>query len=454
MVCKTTLEKVKTQNRFNKIDFTECKFFKNQNLSNKTFIKCNFTYVSFNNSLLVNAEFTNSNLTKARLVNSNLAGANLTNVNLSEAILADANLTGANFTGANLTNSNLEWANLTGANFTGANLTGANLNRANLTGAIITAAQLQKVQPEQLLRHEAKTKGLLDNIKPIIPHNIDKKHIKEIKNTFSNNVFDMSMFMEIPKTEIDDEEDNVILYIDKQPMGFLYPREQLKNAYNEYASIFMACNKLSLSAVPIRMAKTDNVYIRINLTMNFFIKLKDMMELFSSKHKEWLIKDTGVSQEFTTSIFNIYDTHSVAKSGYFAQSDGELGIYAYNIMNTRLNIVSSDHCQNGTTQRINSLTPIKFTPDMSRVAVPDMSHVAVPEIPTSHLPNAVKNKGKRCPIGSRKNKITGNCDKIRVYIERPNNVVDVVDVVDVVVKRKRCPNGTRKNKRTGNCDPK
>ena len=46
-------------------------------------------------------------------------------------------------------------------------------------------------------------------------------------------------------------------------------------------------------------------------------------------------------------------------------------------------------------------------------------------------------KKKRCPNGSRRNKITGKCDK---------------NTKPTTEKLKRCPNGTRRNKITGNCD--
>jgi hypothetical protein len=55
---------------------------------------------------------------------------------------------------------------------------------------------------------------------------------------------------------------------------------------------------------------------------------------------------------------------------------------------------------------------------------------------------------KRCPNGSRRNKITGDCDKNKTVIER------IVGIFPIPVAVKRCPNGSRKNKITGKCDPK
>ena len=396
-------------------------------------------------SYLTGANLTRAKLTRTVLSQSFLLYANLTGANLTGAYLIGTNLTGANLTGANLTGADLTKADLTHANLTGANLTGALLTRAILTRAILTNAILPVQSPPppppqpRRLQQEKKTKDLFKNIKPIVPHPIDKKHIKEIKNTFSNNVFDMSMAMEIPISEIDDEEDNVIFYIDNQPTGFLYPREQLKNAYNDYTSIFIACDKFNASAVSIDKAKID-IFIRINLTMNFFINLKDMNEVLSTNHKEWLIQDTGKIEKFTASILNVYDKHSISKIGYFTNDNGERVSYSHNIMNQRLNIVSGDHCQDGTTQRIYKITPIKLTIPNIRIPTPIRNPTPLPLIPL----------GKRCPKGTRRNKKTGDCDKTGVPVP---NVVAVVAPA-VVARVGRCPNGTRKNKRTGNCDPR
>ena len=406
---------------------------------------------NFRNSYLEFANLTHAYLFKANFTGANLTDANCTNANCRHVDFTRANLTKTNFTGANLGMSIFTGADFTGANLTGANLKGAVFTRAILTGVIgadftgaiipITTLALGEVIEEDLtgpLIQEQKTKDLLKKIKPIVPHPIDKKHIKEIKNTFSNNVFDMSMAMEIPISEIDDEEDNVIFYIDNQPTGFLYPREQLKNAYNDYTSVFIACNKLSASAVSINIANTD-IFIRINLTMNFFINLKDMNEVLSTNHKEWLIQDTGKIEKFTASILNVYDKHSIAKIGRLTNDNGERFSYSHNIMNTRLNTVSGDHCQDGTTQRIYKITPIKLTIPNIRIPTPIASIRNSTPLPLS-IPIPPP-RGKRCPKGSRKNKITGNC------------VVAVVAPAVVAPAVGRCPNGTRKNKRTGNCDP-
>jgi hypothetical protein len=56
-------------------------------------------------------------------------------------------------------------------------------------------------------------------------------------------------------------------------------------------------------------------------------------------------------------------------------------------------------------------------------------------------------KSKRCPNGTRKNKVTGNCEVIIT-----NSVKKENKPLKQKTKSKRCPNGTRKNKITGLCE--
>jgi len=64
------------------------------------------------------------------------------------------------------------------------------------------------------------------------------------------------------------------------------------------------------------------------------------------------------------------------------------------------------------------------------------------------LKNKNTTKSRRCPNGTRKNKITGNCEPIITT----NSVIKERNPVKQKTKSKRCPNGTRKNKITGLCE--
>ena len=67
-----------------------------------------------------------------------------------------------------------------------------------------------------------------------------------------------------------------------------------------------------------------------------------------------------------------------------------------------------------------------------------------------HSPN--NKKKPRCPNGTRRSKITGNCEKYQKKVI-PVNTVKTVKTVKITTKKPRCPNGTRRDKKTGNCLP-
>jgi hypothetical protein len=60
-----------------------------------------------------------------------------------------------------------------------------------------------------------------------------------------------------------------------------------------------------------------------------------------------------------------------------------------------------------------------------------------------------KNRQKRCPNGTRRNKRTGDCEAIP---QHPDVPLPAQLPGPLPLNRKRCPKGTRKNKRTGECE--
>jgi Pentapeptide repeats (8 copies) len=378
----------------------------------------------------------------------NFKNAEMTSVNFSGANLGLANLTNAtaeyaNFTGADLGKANFSGAKLTGANFSASDLTKANFTGAIVDDAIFTGAKGYKPPDDQLnlneqqnLHRQKKSIVLLNQFSQIKPLQLQGKDIKTMPNKFSDSVFDISLGEEVLITEIDDDEDNVILYIDKQPTGILYPRDELKKAYIDRTAVFIGCNKSSMSAVPISIVNTNNVYIKLNVTIVMFIKLQHMVQLLSSKHREWFLQQSDKDEEFTANVHHVYDSYNPHN----------------NIFNQPLNIVSGAHCQPGSNKPVYNLTPIKFTSTPAR----NLS----PVIPSPIIQSPLKNKQKRCPKGTQKNKRTGNCDKKGsaspnvIAINDTPEVQILPNVVAVQPKDKRCPKGTRKNKATGNCEPK
>ena len=66
--------------------------------------------------------------------------------------------------------------------------------------------------------------------------------------------------------------------------------------------------------------------------------------------------------------------------------------------------------------------------------------------------NKKATKSKRCPNGTRKNKITGLCESITKTADTNNSNENITSKQKT--KSKRCPNGTRRNKITGLCEAK
>ena len=68
-------------------------------------------------------------------------------------------------------------------------------------------------------------------------------------------------------------------------------------------------------------------------------------------------------------------------------------------------------------------------------------------------------KRKRCKSGTRKNRITGECEPIiKKDVPSISNIINIVPVpvsvpIEVKTRKKRCPQGTRKNRKTKICEP-
>ena len=280
--------------------------------------------VFLKDAILKSANLTRSNLFNANLINANLTNANLTNANLTNANLSNTNLTNADLTNADLTNANLTYADLTNANLTNANTTNVNIRGAILDGA---THDIYSKETEQLLKMVSSS-----SITPI--------ETIRIVDTFDKvNVYDF-VDGEILKENVDD--DNVIFYIENQHQGISYPRDNLEQAYDDRSSLFVSCSGISQSAVNIANVKPNILYFRINLTMTVFVSFDSIKDLLASKHKEWYIRRTDVEEEFIASIEVVYDRDEM------------------NIFGEELNIVSRDHCQSGTNQKISVLTPVEF----------------------------------------------------------------------------------------------
>lgn len=290
----------------------------------------NLRYCDLEGSNLEKVILNHANLRHANLSNSygfqaNFTGSNLKDCNMEHIFLRKAVLKNANLTRANLTNSNLEDANLTKANLTDANTTNVNITGTILDGAI---HNIKGVEREKILN--------------MLIFDWKAKPFKTIRKNDTFDIIYVYDFVEgeIKKKDVNDE--NVIFYIENQKQGISYPRENLLKAYNDRSSIFVSCKNQSLNAVSVDNVKPNILYFRINLTISVFVSINSIKDLLVSDHKEWYIRRSEEEEEFIASIEVVYDRDEM------------------NIFGEELNIVSRDHCQSGTAQKISVLSPVEF----------------------------------------------------------------------------------------------
>lgn len=321
--------------------------FNDSDCTASLFDKCNFCEASFESANFRYSQLMNTNLTSTTIKFAEFEGVDLKGANLSNADMSNAYFTEADFTDANLTDANLSNTDFTNANFTNANLTNANLTNSNFTNTILTNADLSTSNLENCdfdgsnfedaIIHHRTTYKLLHWLES----DVDTMSTIKVVNKFDkHNVFDF-VHGSIPISEVDDE--HVIFYVENQLQGFAFPRNALLGAYTDRTSIFISCNNIiPVGAVSIVSVIPYHLFFRINLTMAMFVPIDSLKALLLSDHKEWHIKNTGNTVNFSASIRVVFD-------------DSPL-----NIFGERIDLVSKDHCQKGTEQKLYSLTPIEF----------------------------------------------------------------------------------------------
>ena len=105
-----------------------------------------------------------------------------------------------------------------------------------------------------------------------------------------------------------------------------------------------------------------------------------------------------------------------------------------------------------TSKKVNKVVPVKKVKKVSSPVKKVSSPVKKVSSPVKKVSSPVKKV--RCPKGSRRNKKTGNCDKlvpVPTHTPAPAPAQAPSSAQPQQVK-KRCPKGSRRNKKTGNCD--
>ena len=439
--------------------------FSNAIFKHKNFESCNLDNVNFENADLTGANFTNASLENVNFKNTDLTGANFTNARLfkanfqkailndvifTKAMLSKANLSNAilrhmrfdscNLDNVNFENTDLRWSSFEDASFKFAvlkntNLQGANVTNANFNDALFhttSFAGIQNGDPIKSMKEsnvgigQVKSRYEFDKKSKLLHKKIPKlmtrvcfheKDIKYMENTFSDVVYDFSNSEEIHITKIDSNSDYILFYIDKQPNGILYPRQKLIDAYNNFTSIYAVCKYARQAPVYIEHVKTENLYICLKLKENIFIPLDFMHTMIcSAKHREWFLKDTNITEQFIVPALNVTDMKKYLNFLNFG----------------RVEVETTE--PDNTIYKISSLIPITFKfkePEPEIVIIKPTKtkkikteKTQIKQTSPSTTPSGTQpdqnTKTKRCPKGTKKNKVSGDCDRVELLVKTPD----------------------------------
>ncbi len=430
---------------FSNVDLTGSNFT-GARLQGAIFTNAILTNVVFESAFLRKANFSNTDVTSVNFKNADLEYAKFNESNLTDANLENTNLENANLKGAHLEKANLEKASLKSANLTDANLIGANVIQANFNKTIFSNTYFSGVRNRKDYGKDIReshvgigavkssyefgdtARSLHDKIGKLINYRFGRDDVKFTRNTFSEIVYDLSNNTEIQNTEIDSSVDYVTFYIDNQPNGIIYPRQKLIDAYNDFTSIYVACKGPTLPPVPIYKVKTEDVFICLKLKEDVYVKLDIIaIMLHSTKHKEWLLKDTGTIEKFTAPALTVCDNFDSKKRDDNVNflTLGKIAFGGHMHSHFQFNETKPKD----TKQKIFNLTAITFKeiePEIVIIKPTKTKKIKIEKIKIkqsspSTIPSGTQpdqnTKTKRCPKGTQKNKVTGDCDKVEKSVK-------------------------------------
>ena len=433
--------------------------FSNVDLTGSNFNGARLRGANFTNAILTNVNFEGATLTHANFSNTDVTNVNFTSANLEYANFKSSNLTNANFENASLDSANLkdarlektclEKASLKGADLTGAILQGANVIQANFNKAIFyntyfSGVRIRKDSGKDILESHVGiglvkssyefgdiARSLHKKFEKLVNYRIERDDLKFTQNIYSDILYDLSNNTEIQNTEIDSSVDYVTFYIDNQPNGILYPRQKLIDAYNDFTSFYVACKGPTLPPVPIFKVKTDDVFICLKLKEDVYVKLDSIaIMLHSTKHKEFLLKDTKTIEKFTAPALDVCDNFDPKERdnnvNFLTLKKIPFGGYMHSpIFETK---------PKDTKHKIFGLTAITFKeiePEIAKIKPTKTKKIKTEKnktektkikqsspstTPSGNQPDQ-NSKTKRCPRGTQKNNVTGDCDKVEISVK-------------------------------------
>jgi len=249
--------------------------------------------------------------------------------------------------------------------------------------------------------------------------------------------FDIYMASQVPVADIDfSDSEQLFFHSDSGSVPIIYPRTPLMTAFKDRSGIFVGCTRPSRGAVSVDQVNPQRVYFKLILLQSHLVPVRDMQRVLEHpEHPHWRIRSVTSSD----ADFPVEESYTASLGSVHLSGDR-------NVLMEGINIVSSDHCQEGTSGRVYRIEPIAAPVPSPPAHVPSPPVPPVPPV----VEVAVAPK-KRCPRGSHRNRRTGVCDPVAVPPAPP--VDAVAAVAAVAVQQKRCPRGTRRNRRTRRCEP-
>ena len=211
----------------------------------------------------------------------------------------------------------------------------------------------------------------IDTLEPKLSSEVIELAIKKIK------VYDPIEidYIELNKKDIEDDKDN--MYFKYTNSYFRIDKEYINNSIKKYENIIFDCKKLLLGAPRITNIEDTEPYYLLRLVSNFAIKLEELKGALLSNSTMFELKKVG-EKIYTASFGSVISPNHTS-----------------NYAGRRVNIVSADHCQDGSKREIFSLRIIELINKKNNIN-------------NKNNTNKNKNKNKNNKKNTRKNKNNNN----------------------------------------------
>ena len=221
------------------------------------------------------------------------------------------------------------------------------------SGNLITSLEITSLSPEQVDAFKTQLNGLSVNaieivdvededlpdgaqLPPLQPIPINPENIQNIQ--YNGEVFDIMMAESKPIADYLAEDEDNIVFVINNASAVGYPRQQLRNMYDDRLTIRYKCNHEGGLAQRIEDVNILNPYFQLNAPGPYLIPLNLMMSpLSNDNHRVWKVSS--------------YDPPTMV--GPIAARSMVTINFATNIDGGQLDVVGANHCGPGEFEEMN-----------------------------------------------------------------------------------------------------